>query len=144
MEKYRLQMTDVIDDEAKAIIGDGLDDFNTEMAGIKDRQPLAVLVKDPQTGKVLGGMLGRTSLGLMFIELFYLPLTLRGSGLGSEILRQFEQEGARRGCTSGVLYTLSFQAPNFYAKYGWQRFGEIPCSPEGSSRIFMSKALTPQ
>jgi len=144
MDKYQLQMTDVVDDEIKKVIGDGLDGFNVDTAGIQDRQSLAIVVKDPETGKVLGGMLGRSSLGLLFVELFYLPSELRGSGLGSKILRQFEQEGAKRGCTAAVLYTLSFQAPDFYTKHGWQRFGEVPCLPTGSSRVFMSKALPPR
>lgn len=144
MDNYQLQMTDVIDDQTKKIIGEGLDDFNVGIAGVQDRQALAIVVKDPETGKVLGGMIGRSSLGLLFVELFYLPQQLRGSGLGSEILRQFEQEGIRRGCTSAVLFTLSFQAPDFYARHGWQRFGEIPCLPAGSSRVFMSKLLITQ
>lgn len=144
MDKYQLQMTDVIDEETRNIIGEGLDDFNIDTAGIQDRQTLAIVIKDAESGKVLGGMLGRSSLGLLFVELFYLPKELRGSGLGSKILRQFEQEGIRRGCSSAVLYTLSFQAPDFYAKHGWQRFGEVPCLPEGSSRVFMSKRLITQ
>ncbi|WP_369788903.1 GNAT family N-acetyltransferase [Rouxiella sp. WC2420] len=144
MEKYQLQMTDIIDEETRNIIGEGLDEFNVDTAGLQDRQALAIVVKDPETGKVLGGMLGRSSLGLLFLELFYLPEELRGSGLGSEMLRQFEQEGIRRGCSAAVLYTLSFQAPDFYAKYGWKRFGEVPCLPAGSSRVFMSKLLITQ
>jgi hypothetical protein len=56
-------------------------------------------------------------------------------------LAAFEAEGKRRGCRAGVLYTISFQAPAFYEKHGWSRFGEIPCEPEGTSRIFMTKQL---
>jgi len=37
----------------------------------------------------------------------------RGSGVGSEILRQAEEAARRRECRAGVLYTLSFQAPGF-------------------------------
>jgi hypothetical protein len=36
---------------------------------------------------------------------------------------------------------ISFQAPGFYERHGWKRFGEIPCHPPGTSRIFMTKAL---
>ncbi len=93
MEKYQLQMINVIDNETKKIIGDGLDDFNIEASGIQDRQELAIVVKHPETGKVLGGMLGRSSLGLLFIELFYLPENLRGCGLGSEILTNSSKKG---------------------------------------------------
>jgi GNAT superfamily N-acetyltransferase len=75
------------------------------------------------------------------VDVFYLPPALRGSGVGSEILRQPEDEGRRRGCRAGVLYTISFQAPGFYARHGWRVFGEIPCDPPGTSRVFMTKDL---
>jgi hypothetical protein len=57
------------------------------------------------------------------------------------LLQAFEHEARRRGCTNAVLYTLSFQAPRFYEKHGWVRFGEVPCEPAGSSRVFLSKRL---
>jgi hypothetical protein len=56
-------------------------------------------------------------------------------------LRQAEDEGRRRGCRAGVLYTISFQAPGFYARHGWRVFGEIPCDPPGTSHVFMTKDL---
>ena len=33
-----------------------------------------------------------------------------------------------------VLYTISFQAPGFYEKLGYRRFGTIDCDPPGTSR----------
>lgn len=78
---------------------------------------------------------------MAFLDLFHLPETLRGSGIGSRLLRAFEDEARRRGCRNAVLYTISFQAPGFYEKNGWVRFGEIACEPEGNSRVFLSKQL---
>ncbi|WP_393058806.1 GNAT family N-acetyltransferase [Streptomyces sp. LN549] len=124
-----------------AVISDELDRFNIEKTGVADRRPLAVLVRDPETHQVVGGLDGRTSLGLFFIDLFYLPPQLRGSGLGKEILRQAEDEARARGCRAAVLYTISFQAPGFYGKQGWKRLGEVPCDPPGTSRVFMAKEL---
>lgn len=125
-----------------ALISNALDQFNIQESGIEDLRPLAVLVEDPETRRVVGGLTGRTSLGLLFVDLFYLPPALRGSGLGSEILRRAEEEGRRRGCRTAVLYTISFQAPGFYQRNGWQVFGEVPCDPPGTSRVFMTKYLT--
>lgn len=119
----------------------GLNDFNDLMTGMSDRQPLSILIKSNKNGEVLGGMQGRSSLGLLFIDLFYLPPELRRMGIGTEILFRFEEEGRKRGCTSAFLYTISFQAPNFYKKHGWEEFGRIDCKPEGTSRIFMKKSL---
>ena len=141
MRKPEILVTDVIDAPTKAVIEGGLDHFNDEITGYGDRQPLAVVVRDPETGRVLGGAIGRSSLGLLFLDLFHLPNALRGQGLGTEILQRFEDEGRQRRCRSAVLYTISFQAPGFYERNGWRRFGEIPCDPPGTSRIFMTKQL---
>ncbi|AQT65300.1 TPA: GNAT family N-acetyltransferase [Serratia marcescens] len=141
MKECHIEISDRVTPEITSCIAEGLDRFNDQQIGYGDRLPLAVVVKDPDSGEVLGGITGRSSLGLLFLDLFYLPEALRGAGLGSELLRRFEQEGRRRGCLSAVLYTISFQAPDFYQRHGWQRMGEVPCLPPGTSRIFMSKTL---
>jgi GNAT superfamily N-acetyltransferase len=71
---------------------------------------LAVLVRDPETERVVGGLTGRTSLGLLFVELFYLPPALRGSGVGGEMLRQAEQEAVNRGRRGYAWLALGWQA----------------------------------
>ena len=127
--------------EVVAGISEALDAFNIMATGIADRTPLAVLAQNETTGEVIGGLTGRTSLGMMFIDLFHLPEAWRGQGLGSRLLAAAEAEGRRRGCRSAVLYTISFQAPEFYQRHGWTVFGEVPCDPEGTSRVFLSKDL---
>ena len=141
MSKHEIIVTDTVSDQIEEIIGGGLNSYNDEVTGYADRRPLAVLVTDSETGEVLGGATGRSSLGLLFLELFYLPATLRGAGIGAAVLQTFEEEGRRRGCVAAVLYTISFQAPGFYERYGWKRFGEVACEPPGTSRIFLTKLL---
>ncbi|HTE53248.1 MAG TPA: GNAT family N-acetyltransferase [Kofleriaceae bacterium] len=134
-----LTVTDAISAEAEAVIEDGLARFNQERSGIADGRLLAVTAADPATGEVLGGLTGRTSLGLLFVDLFFLPASVRGGGLGGRILRLAEEEAIRRGCCAAVLYTISFQAPGFYERHGYRVFGEVECHPPGTSRVFMSK-----
>jgi GNAT superfamily N-acetyltransferase len=134
-------VTDTIGPEAHAVIEDGLREFNIATSGIDDWQALGVFAVDPDSRKVLGGLTGRTSLGLLFIDVFFLPEELRGSGLGSRILGLAEDEARQRGCTAAMLVTISFQAPGFYQRHGWAIFGEIESKP-GISRVFMSKALS--
>jgi len=134
-------ISDSAEPEFERIIGKGLDEFNEQIAGRSDRRPLCVILRDSITNEVLGGAVGRTSLGLAFLDLFHLPASLRGSGLGTKILDAFEEEARQRGCSSAVLYTISFQAPGFYEKNGWTSFGEISSEREGISRVFMTKKL---
>jgi GNAT superfamily N-acetyltransferase len=134
-------VTDAPDDLLKKTIDDGLTAYNIEQAGYADGRPLAIVIRDPAGGRPVGGMLGRTSLGVLFVDLVFLPPHMRGKDLGARMLAAMESEGKRRGCKTGVLFTLSFQAPGFYAKYGWREFGRIPCEPPGTSRVFMTKTL---
>ncbi|MFE7583214.1 GNAT family N-acetyltransferase [Streptomyces gardneri] len=134
-------VTDAVTPADIAVISRGLDGFNAETSGADDSAPLAVLVREPVEGRVIGGLTGHTSRGMLFVDLFFLPPGLRGAGLGSEILRQAEDEARARGCRTAVLYTLSFQAPDFYRKQGWTSMGEVPCDPPGTSRVFLSKEL---
>jgi GNAT superfamily N-acetyltransferase len=134
-------LTDEPGAEAEAVIRDGLGAYNFAKAGYRDQRPLAILVRDPATGEVVGGLLGRTSMGLLYIDRFFLPERLRKQGLGSRILRAAEEEGVRRGCSRATLSTLSFQAPGFYRRQGWQELGRIECDPPGHTRFMMTKKL---
>lgn len=136
-----INVSDTVDERTAEVVTNGLDEFNKAAAGYRDRLPLCVSVTDPATGEVVGGALGRSSLGLLFLDYIYLPEYLRGGGVGSQLLEAFENEGRRRGCRAAVLYTISFQAPGFYQKRGWTVFGEVPSDPPGTTRIFLSKVF---
>jgi GNAT superfamily N-acetyltransferase len=144
MKNFVLTVTDAPSARAQEVIEKGLDGYNADQAGYWDWRPLAVLASDPETSEVLGGFLGRTSLGLLFIDLVHLPDAVRGGGLGSRMLAMAEAEARERGCRRGVLYTISFQAPGFYERHGWREFGRIPCDPPGTARVFMTKELVPE
>ncbi|UPJ47904.1 GNAT family N-acetyltransferase [Bradyrhizobium sp. 200] len=132
-------VTDVIASSVVKAIEGGLDDFIDITTGISDSRPLAVVLRDSETQRVLGGAMGLSSVGLLFLDAFFLPERLRGRGLGTKILTEFEDEGRRRGCRSAFLYTISF--PDFYTRNGWKAFGRTPCDPPGTFRVFMTKNL---
>ncbi len=138
-----LVLSDMPEAAAEAVIRDGLGAYNFSKAGYRDQKPLAVFVTDPENGEVVGGLIGRTSYGLLYIDRFFLPEGLRRQGLGSRVLKAAEEEGARRGCTRAILSTLSFQAPGFYERQGWQVLGRIDCDPPGHTRFSMTKRLVP-
>src|SRR5215475_7747487 len=118
---------DAPDIQAKTALGEGLAAYNVQHTDVDDRRDLAVLPRDTRTGEILGGILGRTSLGLLFIDLVFIPEAMRRHGLGSRMLQMAEEEGRARGCVNAVLYTISVQGPEFYAKHGWHEFGRIVC-----------------
>jgi GNAT superfamily N-acetyltransferase len=133
--------TDAPNDDESAVIADGLRAYNEAQTGYSDSRALALLVRDPETKKVVGGLLGRTSLGLLRVERFFLPESLRRDRLGSRILAMAEKEGRQRGCARAVLSTVHFQAPGFYLKQGWEVAARIDCEPLGHTRFYMTKKL---
>jgi len=137
-----ITLTDAPHEDERAVIADGLRAYNEVQAGYSDSRALTVLVSDPETKKVVGGLFGRTSLGLLRVELFFLPEDLRRGRLGSRILAMAEEEGRRRGCTRAVLSTVHFQAPGFYLKQGWEVAARIECEPPGHTRFHMTKKLS--
>ena len=137
----QIVLTDAEDAAFREVLSNGLKGYNDEKIGRHDRQALAIRVCDPETGEPIGGLAGRTSLGVLFIDTVYLPKSLRGTGVGSRILAMAEEEGRKRGCSKAVLFTISFQAPEFYKKLGWQVFGEIAPKPPGATRIYLTKDL---
>src|SRR6266576_2161994 len=98
-----ITLTDAPDDGECAIITEGLRTYNEAQAGVSDSRALAILVRDPETQNVVGGLLGRTSLGLLRVDRFFLPEDLRRDGLGSRILAMAEKEARRRGCSRAGL-----------------------------------------
>ena len=137
----KIIVTDAPDPEATAFIAENLAAYNESRAGFRDFRPLAILVSDPDTGELIGGLYGRTSLGVMFIDRFFLPEHLRGNRLGSRLLAMAEAEGRRRGCALAGLFTLQFQAPGFYRKQGWEIAAKLDVPPPGATRYLMTKKL---
>jgi hypothetical protein len=60
--------SDAPDDEERTVIMDGLSAYSEAHAGGSNARPLIVLVRDPETKKIAGGLLGRTYLCLLTIE----------------------------------------------------------------------------
>ena len=141
MTKISLRISDAPDSSAEGVIDEGLARFNEEQAGYRDARPLAVLALQGEDEEVVGGLIGRTSMGLFFIDLVYLPPSLRGAGAGTQMLEMAENEARARKCSAAVLYTITFQAPDFYKQQGYRELGRIECAPPGHTRICMTKML---
>jgi GNAT superfamily N-acetyltransferase len=137
-----LKVTDNPPEEFEAFIGRSLNGFNEEITGQTHSRPLAVMVRDAADDALLGGLVGRTSLGLLFVDLVFVPDALRGQGVGAKMMRMAETEAMARGCGQAVLFTIAFQAPEFYRKLGYAEFGRIASGPAEQARVFMTKTLS--
>ncbi len=75
-----ITVTDELDPADVAVITDGLGAYDFSQIGYRDFRRLAVFVRDPQTGKVVGGLYGRSEFGLVYVDWLFLPEELRCRG----------------------------------------------------------------
>jgi GNAT superfamily N-acetyltransferase len=136
-----ITVADEFDPADVAVIIDGLGAYDFSQIGYRDFRRLAVFVRDPPSGKVVGGLYGRSEYGLVYVDWLFLPEDLRRARIGSRVLAMAEEEGRRRGCTRIALTTLSVEAPGFYKKQGYDVAATIDCDPPGLTRYYMMKKL---
>ncbi len=137
-----LTLTDTPDHSVREAIVSPLVHFYEVQSGrCEDYRPLAILITDTDTGKIVGGLWGGTSFTQLHIDLLFVPDTLRGAGIGSRIMLDAEAEALRRDCRGVWLDTYSFQARGFYERLGYSVFGSIEDYLPGHTRFFLKKAL---
>jgi len=122
---------------AQRAVFKGLRAFNAKALGKVDGRSLAITVR--HRGEIVGGLVGHTYAGWMFVAGFWIEEKFRGKGFGSKMIKAAEKEAKRRGVTNVYLDTFSFQAPGFYRKLGYREFGRL--KGVGHYRSFLTKAL---
>jgi GNAT superfamily N-acetyltransferase len=136
-EEYQIVYAD---EPAWEVIGGGITDYNAQQAGDDKGHRLCFVLKGPD-GVVAGGVIGATYWDWLSIDLMWIKEELRGRGYGHRLLTLAEDEARRRGAKHAHLDTFSFQAPDFYKRYGYQVFGELPGYPAGHRRYYLTKEL---
>ena len=91
--------------------------------------------------KVVAGLICDVAYGWLTVETLWVSADQRGQGLGSRLLAAGEELGRARGCHGAHLTTYSFQAPEFYERNGYERFGELRDYPGDQSMVFLRKKL---
>jgi GNAT superfamily N-acetyltransferase len=137
----RIELTDAPSPDAHQKIQEPLRRFNRDAAGDSKARPLAVLLSDPQTEEIVGGLWGATRWGFLHIDLLFIPEFLRRQRLGSKLVRMAEEEAIRRGCHVAWVGTYEFQARGFYERLGYTVFGTLDGPPPVYPSYFLKKIL---
>lgn len=114
--------------------------FNRQHAGPLNYERVVLSARDGK-GRLLGGLILQSYWRESYIEVFWLAARARRKGCGSRLIEEAERRARRRGSRLIHVNTYSFQAPRFYEKKGYRRFGGISGSPRGASRYFYVKRL---
>jgi GNAT superfamily N-acetyltransferase len=122
----------------KAVLG-GLVGYNTEKMGKQKYKRFAVSLRE--RGKIVGGIVGEVWTTVLFIQFFWIEQKFRRKDYGTRLIKAIEGEARRFGATRSYVDTMSFQAPGFYGRCGYEEFGSIEGYPGGVTRHWLMKAL---
>jgi ribosomal protein S18 acetylase RimI-like enzyme len=121
-------------------LDDQLYAFNAARTGLNNGRYLAIFVRDDDE-QIVAGLYGWTWGDTCEVRTLWVHERWRGRGVGSRLLQAAEAEARARGAMQIVLDTHSFQAPDFYRRFGFERIAELEEYPRGYTKIFMRKRL---
>ncbi len=121
-------------------IGSKLHEYNTPFFENVNKQTLSIEAKD-EAGGLAGGIIFTVWGEWLNIKLLWVDETMRGKGLGSELLLKAEEAAKSMGCDMAYLTTFSFQARPFYEKHGYKLVYVQKTFPAGIVKYHMEKSL---
>jgi N-acetylglutamate synthase-like GNAT family acetyltransferase len=123
-----------------AAIEQRLYEFNMDATGYRDGLDLAFVVEE--AGEVVAAAAGYTWGGICEVKTLWVRPDRRQAGLGSALMAQAIEEARARGCRLIFLTTYDFQAPDFYARLGFECIATIPDKPLGHVEHIMRRTLS--
>lgn len=115
--------------------------FNEETTGPASLESLAVVLRNPDDGNVVGGLWAESAYKWMFLRLLFVPAEFRGLGIGSALMMRMERYARKHGFIGIRLETHSFQAPRFYERFGYRLVGTFSDCPRGHADHIYVKYL---
>lgn len=133
-----IEILDVASPADEAALTAALVEFNCAVTGYRDGRSLSCFLRD-EGGELIAGIDGFTWGGFAHIDRLWVAEQHRGCGVGSRLLAAAEDEARSRGCSSIVLDTHSFQAPEFYRRRSYVEVGSTTDTPRGYSQVLFQK-----
>lgn len=119
----------------------GLVAANVARSSIADARALAVFVHDAGQ-QLVAGCEARLWGGCLEIYRLWVHADWRGQGLGAQLLAEAERTAQAQGGRTVLLDTFSFQAPEFYPRYGYTLLGTVDGYPDGILKYIFIKHLS--
>jgi GNAT superfamily N-acetyltransferase len=126
--------------EFEAFLAQRIYEYNAAASGYDDGESFTAAYQS-ESGNVEAGTCGYTWGGCCYISYLWVSQACRGRGIGSELLSAVEGHAREKRCRLILLSSHSFQAPEFYARRGYEQVARIHDHPVGHANIFYAKRL---
>ncbi|MBB3129492.1 GNAT superfamily N-acetyltransferase [Paenibacillus rhizosphaerae] len=115
-------------------------EFNSNQVPNGIYEELNLCVKDEED-RIIAGLNSAICWNWMEVDILWVEDEHRRSGHGKRLLEEAERIARTKHCTFIKLNTFSFQAPEFYKKYGYKEMAVIENAPLGSKHYYFIKEL---
>jgi ribosomal protein S18 acetylase RimI-like enzyme len=127
--------------ENSKVVHDGITEHQEKLFGEVAQGGLYFFVHD-DGGRTVAGVIGYwSSSGWLYVDALWVDEQLREQGFGTRLMNSIEDAAVERGCRYCYLNTMTYQAPDFYHKLGYEEFARLEDFPPGHSRLFLRKDL---
>lgn len=127
-------------DETK-VLWDGLQEHAQLTRGLPPTgKSFAFFIKDDHA-QIKGGCSGYLFYGCAYINLLWMEKTLRGQGLGTQLMKRPKEFAKENQCSFMSVNTMDFEALDFYQKLGFHIEFERKGFDKNSIMYFLRKNL---
>jgi len=126
-------------DEA-LFVGKNLVEYNSKHATNGAYEEINLVYKN-ENDEIVAGLNATLRWNWLDIDILWVSDSSRGQGLGQSLLQEAEQIARAKPCTFIKLNTFSFQAPEYYKKFGYEVIAVIDDAPIGFKHYFYKKDL---
>ena len=137
---YRLVVESEPDPFDLALLEERLAAAAVEAVGHGPEREFGIFVRD-NNGRVMAGVSGVFWAGCCQVHVLWVDETLRGRGLGSELMVAAEEEARRQQCRLLMGLTYDVLTASFYDRLGYRTVGVIEDCPAGTTTRWYSKDL---
>ncbi len=86
---------------------------NLANGGDDARETFALLLRDPDSNEVIGGLYGKVSYRWLLIDLISVPESMRGQGIGERLMRMAEEVAQKNIALVSGWRPSAFRPPSF-------------------------------
>ncbi len=137
MKNYKISESHVRDDHFRTLLKDKIKSLNNTISYYhrisREEDYVQYYQVQIEDNGFVAGLSARLYWDCMEVDDFFIEQEFRFQGLGSYLLEMAIEEAIKQNKSFVFLSTFSFQARNFYEKFGFYVIGEIKDYPPGES-----------